>query len=225
MTRVEHIGNATLYLGDCLEVLSSLQFVDLPPVNAVISDPPYGMDWNTDSRRFSGGERRHDDGRDWPAVANDSRPFDPSPWLDYPHVVLWGCNHFARFLPLGTSLVWIKKADHLFGSFLSDCELAWMKGGHGVYAYRHPFPPPSRMAENFGSTAHPTQKPIGLMQWSIEKTKSTGTVLDPYMGSGTTGVACMKLGRRFIGIEIDERYFDVACERIDAAQRQQRLFA
>lgn len=146
-------------------------------------------------------------------------------WLAYPKVVLWGANHFAGRLPVGTSLVWIKKADHLFGTFLSDCEIGWMKGGHGVYAHREQFPPPSRMAENFGKTAHPTQKPVGLMAWAIQKAKATGTVLDPFMGSGTTGVACTALGLPFVGIEIDPRYFAVALDRIGVAQSQGRLFA
>ena len=70
---------------------------------------------------------------------------------------------------------------------------------------------------------HPTQKPLPLMTWCVEFT--TGTVLDPFMGSGTTGVACAQLGRKFIGIEIDRKYFDIACERIDNAYRQERMFA
>lgn len=70
---------------------------------------------------------------------------------------------------------------------------------------------------------HPTQKPVAVMQWAIEKTKAK-TILDPFMGSGTTGVACAKLGRRFIGIELEERYFSIACKRIDDAYKQPRLF-
>lgn len=218
------IGNADLWLGDCREILPAL-----PKVDAVITDPPYGMDWDTDSTRFSGGARRRGAGRDdWGAIAQDSAPFDPSPLLNFPRVVLFGANHYSNMLPVGTTLVWLKKADHLFGTFLSDAEIGWMKGGHGVYCYRKQFPPPSRMAENGGrEAAHPTQKPIGLMAWCIGLTKvpAGAVVLDPFMGSGTTGVACMNLGRRFIGIEIERRYFDIACERIENAQRQERLFA
>jgi DNA modification methylase len=215
------IGNATLYLGDCLEILPALSGID-----AVITDPPYGMNWNTDSTRFSGGERKRGDGKDdWQEISGDASDFDPTPWLDYPKVVLWGANHYSQSLPVGTSLVWIKKDEHLYGTFLSDCELAWMKGGYGVYAHHLNFPPPSRMAENFGKTAHPCQKPIGLMTWAIQKAKATGTVLDPYMGSGTTGVACVALGLPFVGIEINPEYFAVAVDRLGVAHSQQRLFA
>lgn len=221
--RVERIGNATLYLGDCREVAPTLENVD-----AVVSDPPYGMDWDTNTKRFSGGNRSEErgDGRDdWAEIHGDAEPFDPAPWLVYPKVVLWGANHYAARLPVGTTLVWIKKADHLFGTFLSDCEVGWMKGGHGVYAHRKQFPPPARMAENYGATAHPTQKPLSLMQWCLQRAKVTGTVLDPYMGSGTTGVACATLGLPFIGIEREPAYFETAVARIRGAHANGRLFA
>ena len=210
------IGPCRLIQGDCTEVLPLIDRVD-----AVVTDPPYGMAWDTDSTRFTGGAHLRGTGRsDWGSIANDSAPFDPVPWLAFPRVVLFGSNHYAQRLPVGTTLVWIKKADHLFGTFLSDAELAWMKGGHGTYCYRKQFPPPSRMAENGGvEVAHPTQKPVALMAWCIEKTKAPadGAILDPYMGSGTTGVACIQTGRQFIGIEIEPKYFDIAVKRIQRA--------
>jgi site-specific DNA-methyltransferase (adenine-specific) len=221
MSRIETIGNATLYLGDCREILPTLS-----KACAVVSDPPYGMKWNTDSTRFTGGQRivGGDDGRsDWGAVQNDDAPFDPQPWASFPECILWGSNHYAQSLERGTTLIWIKKAPHLFGTFLSDAEMAWMRGGHGIYIHYEQFPPPSRMAENGGTTAHPTQKPIGLMSWCILKTKAP-TILDPFMGSGTTGVAAVRLGRAFVGIEIDPKHFDTACRRIDAAARQPDMF-
>lgn len=222
--RIETIGNATLYLGDCREILPTL-----PKVDAVITDPPYGMDWDTDSTRFTGGQHRRGDGReDWGAIRGDSEPFDPSLWLGFPRVVMFGSNHYAGKLPVGTSLIWIKKADHLFGTFLSDAEMAWMKGGHGVYCFRKQFPPPTRMAENGGrEVAHPTQKPIGLMAWCMDRAKveSSHVVLDPFMGSGTTGVAAVTTQRQFIGIEREVKYFDIACRRIEDAQRQGSMFA
>ena len=227
--RIETIGNATLYLGDCREILPTL-----PKVDAVITDPPYGMDWNTDTTRFSGGKseninRTSGEGRpDWGDISGDAQPFDPSPWLQFNRVVMFGANHYAERLPVGTMLVWIKKDDHLFGTFLSDAEMAWMKGGHGVYCFRKSFPPPVRIAENGGgNAAHPTQKPISLMAWCMERAKvpHEGVVLDPYMGSGTTGIACHTTGRAFIGIEREPKYFDIACRRIEDTQRQQRMFA
>lgn len=211
-----------LYCGDCLEIAPSLQGVD-----AVISDPPYGMDWDTDSTRFSCGSVKRGVGReDWAEIHNDDAPFDPSPWLVWEKVVLFGANHFAARLPVGTTLVWIKKADHLFGSFLSDAELAWMKGGYGVYAFRKQFPPPSRMAENNGKVAHPTQKPISLMAWCMDKAKvpEGATVLDPYMGSGSTIIAAIRTGRKAIGIEKDPEHFKNAVERIKRELAQGDLF-
>src|SRR4051794_21448952 len=99
-----------LRLGNCLEILPTLGRVD-----AVVSDPPYGMKWNTDCSRFGGGseasqrKRGPIGGHDWKApIANDDKPFDPSPWLDYPKVILWGCNHFSARLPVGTTLIWVK---------------------------------------------------------------------------------------------------------------------
>lgn len=210
------IGDCRLLLGDCLEILPLLG-----GGMAVVSDVPYGMDWDTDSTRFTGGKQKRGDGRaDWGKIASDDVPFDPRPFLHFDECILFGSNHYAARLPVGTTLVWMKKAPNLFGTFLSDAELAWQKGGHGVYLYFKQFPPPSRIAEHDGcSPAHPTQKPIGLMKWCIGRTKAK-TVLDPYMGSGTTGVAAISLGRRFVGIEIDERYFDIACERIAKAHAQ-----
>lgn len=222
--KVEVIGDARLYLGDCREVLSSLG-----PVDALVTDPPYGMSWNTSSTRFTGGNMKRGDGRsDWGAIEGDAEPFDPVPLLVYPRVVLFGANHYAAKLPVGTTLVWVKKNDHAFGTFLSDAELAWMKGGHGVYLHRAIDCPPTRSMENLGrGPAHPTQKPISLMRWAMERAKvpAGGLVVDPYMGSGTTGVAAILSGRRFVGVERDARYFDTACERIGAAQHHGSLFA
>jgi site-specific DNA-methyltransferase (adenine-specific) len=222
---VRHFGEGvTVALGDCMTIA-------LPKADAVISDPPYGMDWNTDSTRYSGGKAWHnirrDKGRDdWGRIANDKAPFDPAHWLNFPRVVLWGQNHFAQRLPVGTTLVWQKKEPHLWGTFLSDAEVAWMKGGHGVYLYRENFMPPSRQAEAGGQCAHPNQKPVRLMAWCMDRAKvpEGALVLDPYMGSGTTGLACIRTGRKFFGVEIDPRHFDTACERLERELAQGRLF-
>lgn len=207
--------------GDCLQVLPTL---DLASIDAVIADPPYGMDWDTDSTRFSGGESKlkgRDRGRgDWDRIVGDLKPFDPSPWMEFPRVVLWGSNHYGRQLPIGTTLVWVKRNEEAFGSFLSDAEIAWMKGGHGVYCFMLPGSPQRSKNENRSAkSAHPNQKPIRLMSWCIEKLglEPGSTILDPYMGSGTTGVAAIKAGCSFIGIEIEERHFATAQRRISEA--------
>lgn len=211
----------TLYHGDCLELLPIA-------ADAVISDPPYGMNLDTDNSRFSGGNTasiaRRGNGigtGEGKPILHDDEPFDPSPWLDYPAVVLFGSNHFAQRLPVGTTLVWLKRHDAAFGSFLSDAELAWMKGGHGVYAKRD-----LSMNGEALARCHPCQKPAGLMTWVMERSKVPhgATVLDPYMGSGTTGIACIRTGRKFIGIEKDKRHFDTACERIQRELAQGLLF-
>ncbi len=215
------MGDARLILADCRDVLPI-------EADAVISDPPYGMNWNTDSTRFSGGvsaliRRTSKDGRaDWGDVANDSEPFDPSHLLTFKTVVLFGCNHYAARLPVGTSLVWIKKYDHLFGTFLSDAEVAWMKGGHGVYCFRD-----VSLLKDTKGRQHPTQKPVALMAWCMERAKvpEGATVLDPYMGSASTGIACLRTGRKFIGIEKDPVHFEGAVKRIDRELAQARLFA
>ena len=199
----------TIYHGDCREVAPVLG-----ESFTLVTDPPYGMGWNTDTSRFSGGTsasvaRRGIGRTDWGSVHADDSPFNPSPWLAYPNVVLWGSNHFAARLPVGTTLVWIKRFDAAFGSFLSDAELAWVKGGHGVYCSRD-----TSMAGEARARVHPTQKPLGIMRWSIERAGGERTVLDPFMGSGTTLRAAKDLNRKAIGIEIEERYCEIAASRL-----------
>lgn len=211
------IGNCTLWHADCLEVLPLLSGID-----AVISDPPYGMNNDCDYTRFSMGPNGHGktSNRKYSQIIDDDKPFDPSPWLNFERVVLWGVNHFGQRVPVGTQLIWIKRFDQAFGSFLSDAEIAWMKGGHGVYCKRDT----SMNAETL-TRLHPTQKPVPLMAWCMEKAKvpTGGTVLDPYMGSGTTGIACIRTGRSFIGIEKDAEHFANACKRLEAEQQQLQL--
>ena len=240
MSRVEPIAEGvTLYLGDCREILPTigvggcLNSQCRSPVAcegfgycrernllAVVTDPPYGMRLNTNGTRFSGGsvesQNRRSAGKAYAPIVGDDSAFDPTPLLDFNHAILWGMNHFSERLPQGGGLVWLKRTDEALGTFLSDAELGWEKGKTGVFCFRSY---PQAMA---AERVHPTQKPVDLMQWCIERTK--GTVLDPYMGSGSTGVAAVNLGRKFIGIEIDPKYFDVARSRIEKATKQQDLF-
>ena len=218
MSKVVTIGNATLYHGDCLEILPTL-----PKVDAVVTDPPYGI-----SHKSGGGT-----GGKWANVkhqgvkiAGDEKEFDPSPWLALGvPVVMWGANFFSNRLPGGGWLVWDKRPgieDMIFNR--SDAELAYFSGTKTVKTIRHLWHGICRDSE-VGEHWHPTQKPVAVMAGCLKHLPKAQTILDPFMGSGTTGVACMNLGRKFIGIEIEERYFTIACERIEAAQRQQRLFA
>lgn len=228
MSRIEHIGDATLYLGDHLDFIQPIGLVlESYPGLAVVSDPPYGMAYDTDSRRFTGGSIERGSGRGDRAIEGDAAPFDPAPWLSFDEVILWGANHYAQKLPVGSTLIWLKRYQEHYGSFLSDAEIGWQRGGHGVYALHAPDSSGRRRLEFTGSafgveTAHPFQKPIALMEWCIKRTKAAH-ILDPFMGSGTTGVAALRLGRKFTGIEIEERWFDVACRRIEAEARQGRL--
>lgn len=216
----------TLYLGDCLDVIRNLG--KCVRIDAVVSDPPWGVSADTDFTRFSGGlsdsRNFHRCGQLHGGIIGDDKPFDPSPWLTYPKCALWGGNNFSQRLPQGNWLVWVKKADTNLGAFLSDAELCWMKGavvstgnGWGVYVKRHIWNGFVRESER-GKTLHPSQKPVEVMKWTMERLhlKVGDTVLDPYTGSGATGLAALSLGINFIGIEIDETYFNIAKERIES---------
>lgn len=208
-----------LYLGRCEDVLPTL---DRASVDAVIADPPYGM-----KHPCNFGERGRSNlaqCNDYPDVEGDATPFDPSPLLALGKpTVLWGGNWFADRLPPRSGwLVWDKlRPDDLDQA---TCELAWTNFVKGVRRYTHLWNGMMRASEH-GESYHPTQKPVALMSWVLRLPWTPrGLVLDPYMGSGTTGVAAVREGRRFIGIECERRYFDIAVRRIDAEIRQGRLF-
>ena len=226
MTDIVTIGDATLYYGDCMELMS-VDFLVEPKSAAIVTDPPYGIKHSGNSQRFSGGNTRRGKGSNHGSIVGDHKDFDPSPWVAYSECILWGANCYLDKLSTGSMLVWIKRNDASFGSFLGDGEIAWKKGGRGVYCFRRVFagstPAVQANMDPYGSSAHPHQKATEVMEWCLGFIKSQ-TVIDPFMGSGTTGVACANLGRKFIGIEIERKYFDIACERIEAAYAQGRLF-
>jgi DNA modification methylase len=201
--------------GDCLQIAPTLTGVD-----AVVSDPPYGMAHNTNYKRFTGGAHEN---HAFAPIFGDDAPFDPAPWLAYPRVTLFGSNHFAAHLPTGTTLVWYKRRANKTGTFLSDCELAWQKGGKGVYLFHHVWDGFDRASER-GKTLHPTQKPVMLMEWVLDRLKlpSGATILDPYCGSGSTGVAALNRGYNFIGIEREPQYAAIARQRLDCAQNKDK---
>lgn len=204
-------GNVTLYNRDCLDLLPVL-----PKDAGIITDPPYGVRNNGNYGRFRGGKWKSNNFHD---ILGDDQPFDPSPWLTFPIVVLWGYPFFAQQLPAGTTLVWQKNRDAVLGKFLSDAELAWLKGGTGTYVFKHIWRGMDRESERGQRTLHPNQKPIALFEWVLELAKLAPpqVVVDPYMGSGPCAVACIKAGIPFIGIELDPRHFETAVNRVKQA--------
>ena len=125
--------------------------------------------------------------------------------------IVWGGNYFD-LPPTRAPLVWDKNNA---GRDFADFELAWTN--IDMVARRIVFRPMNMD----GGKEHPTQKPIRVMEWCLGFLPNAATILDPFMGSGTTGVACVNLGRKFIGIELDEKYFDIACRRIEQAVKKQ----
>lgn len=208
------IGNATLYLGDCMDILPML-----PKVDAVITDPPYGI--NENSKKVAS--------RGKLAAPKDYGHFD---WDKAPptaeligmilqageYQALFGGNYFG--LPATSCwLVWDKlNGDNDF----ADCELAWTNWPKAVRRLQWRWNGMIRQGNE--ERYHPTQKPLEVMKWVIELCPKAETILDPFMGSGTTGVAAIQLGRSFIGIEREPKYFDIACKRIEQAVAQGKLF-
>jgi DNA modification methylase len=208
-----------ILLGDCYELLPVI--TAKYDIAAVVSDPPYGGNYDTDYTRFSGGKK---ESNKFKAIKGDSKNFDPSPWLVFPKVILWGSNIFGNKLPVGTTLVWQKNRDGYLGEYLSDCELGWQKGGYGVYLFKHIWRGFDKQSEH-GKTEHPTQKPVALMEWCIRRLNlpKGSIILDPYAGSGSTGVAAVSLGYNFIGCELDPEYVAIANKRLALAQMQGRF--
>jgi len=200
------IGGATLYLGDCMDILPAL-----PKVDAVITDPPYGL-----GKKMKGGT--------WGAKTefNEMVVWDNAPpevvtlirLADMSEIsVFWGGNYYG-LPPSRCWLVWDKQNAV---PTMADCEIAWTNLDANTKRFSHPV---GRVLHG-----HPTEKPLQLMRWTIEVVKASGTILDPFMGSGTTGVAAIQLGRSFIGIEREEEYEKIARARIAAAVPQQIALA
>lgn len=206
MKKIE-IGDATLYLGDCMEILPTLNKAD-----AVITDPPYGIkrDGQKESRarkkyEFLGWDQKRPDKKVIKTIINAGEI-----------CVIWGGNYFSDLLPPTMRwLVWDKgqKIDQ------SDGELAWtnMQKALRIFTLNRQI-----LAKDVAQ--HPTQKPVRLMKWCIEQTGIPKTILDPFMGSGSTGVAAIEMGRKFIGIEREQKYFEIACKRLEQAVAQGQLF-
>ena len=214
------IGNATLYLGDCAEILPTLNKVD-----AVVTDPPYGLGIDKSMAKASGiqsGGMKAKKGV-YEALGWDNKPIDKK-HIDLlfkagTYQIIFGGNYF-ELPPTKCWLLWDKEIN---GNF-ADAEMAWTNLNKPVKLKRYMWNGMLR-ANNELRGDHPTQKPIGIMQWVISHLPvEANTIIDPFMGSGTTGVACAKMGKTFIGIEQEQKYFDIACKRIEQAYSQKDLF-
>jgi DNA modification methylase len=210
--RIERIGDATLYLGDCLEILPTLGKVD-----AVVTDPPYGVAWRKNNRAVF----------DAPPIAGDLDTFARDECIRLLSVpgLYFGSWKVGRPGITRLVLIWDTKGALGMGAM----DLPWKPSHQEIYVIGSGFSghrgtdvlsyPPVHVDQRL----HPHEKPTSLLCDLITKCPE-GTILDPFMGSGTTGVACANLGRKFIGIEIHEPFFNIACKRIKEAYRQPRLF-
>ncbi|CAB5212378.1 DNA methylase N-4/N-6 [uncultured Caudovirales phage] len=199
--------NATLYLGDCMEILPTLEKVD-----AVITDPPYGL-----GERMKGGTKRFRTGEGGMNTLGtwDAKPVENLLKLvtDAGDIVMvWGGNYYDMPASRGW-LVWAKSNSV---ETMASIELCWTNRDMNSKHFNHPCGGWDRL--------HPTEKPIALMRWCIERAGNPQNIADPFMGSGTTGVAAIQMGRKFIGIEREPKYFDIACQRIEQASKQVDMF-
>jgi site-specific DNA-methyltransferase (adenine-specific) len=206
--------SCTIYHGDCRVFLAESP-CNAPPLDLVLTDPPYGVNLNTAYRASQRGPLAG--ANDYPSVYGDDAPFDPAPFLTLAAgVVLWGANYYADKLPpRGSWLVWDKRDGSGFND-QADCELAWMDGVRGTVPriFAHRWNGMIKASERDQARVHPTQKPLALMRWCLGFFPDAEYVLDPFMGSGTTLRAAKDFGRKAIGIEIEERYCEIAAKRL-----------
>ena len=209
--RARVIGRCELMQGDCLEIMPGLDRVD-----AVVTDPPYGIGRDGQKKTTGGnGGRKAYEFKGWDTARPSREIFDLMLSISSQQVI-WGGNYFADLLPPAAGwLVWDK------GQRInqSDGELAYSNQGGALRIFEQ-----NRVALLTEGAEHPTQKPLSVMLRSVKHVRDANTILDPFMGSGTTLVACAKLGRKGIWIELDPDYFDIACKRVEDAYRQPDLF-
>lgn len=211
--RQERIGDCWLINADCREVLPLL-----PKVDAVVTDPPYGIGADEAAAKNKGkwGWKFHGS-TSWDRERPDKIIFDLM-LGGSKHQIIWGGNYFSDYLPPTMHWLMWDKGQRDFS--LADFEMAWGSQQRAARVIECP-----RGRAVLDGKQHPTQKPVEVIVRCIhELPEKTRTILDPFMGSGTTGVACVKLGRKFIGIEIDPGYFDIACKRIKDAYAQPDMF-
>lgn len=209
-----------LYCGDCLEIAPNLQGVD-----AIVTDPPYGIGWVPIPPQPVHGTKVMCSFVSDTAIMGDEKPFDPSPWLGYSKVCLWGANHYSDKLPKRSGwLIWDKR-DSTGRRRQSDCEIAWTSNDGAARVFNYLWMGIYQAGEK-GKRLHQNQKPVTLMNWCLDEMDipEGATVLDPYMGSGSTIIAAIRTGRKAIGIEKDPAHFKTACERIKRELAQGDLF-
>lgn len=213
--RKEIIGNCTLYLADCMDVMPHLGRVD-----AVVTDPPYGIGESNKKGQSRGKLARpksYKGNDDWDSSPPEQAVIDTMIKISK-NQIIFGGNYFS-LPPTSCWLVWDKQNGT---NDFADCELAWTnlkKAVRRIYWRWN-----GMIRKGSDVREHPTQKPEGVMRWCLIHIPDSKLILDPFMGSGTTGVACVKEGRSFIGIELDEDYFEIACKRIKEAYAQPDIF-
>lgn len=214
------IGNATLYCGDCSEILPQLE-----PADLLLTDPPYGIDAANYKRANTQHGKSMAICKDYGVDGWDKEKPPAELFLllatKAKEQIIWGGNYFG--LPASRCwLVWDKDNG---ANMYADCELAWTNLRQAVRIKKYKWQ--GMLQENMKNKeirVHPTQKPVPVMEWCLYFVPDAVTVLDPFMGSGTTGVACHNMGKCFIGIEREQKYFDIACKRIEQAQSQMKMF-
>ena len=206
------IGGQLLIQGDCLEVMAVL-----PKVDAVVTDPPYGIgaDKAAAKNRGKGGWVYYGD-TDWDAAPPPAEVFERMLAMSDEQIV-WGGNYFTAHLPPRMRWLAWDKGQRDFS--LADFELAWTSQQKAARFFNY-----ARAKALGDGKRHPTQKPVALMEWCLGFLPDARTILDPFMGSGTTLVACQRLGRQGIGIELDPDYFETACRRVQEVVNNPPLF-
>lgn len=195
----------TIYHGDCFDIIPLIE-----PVELILTDPPYGV------------SMKRGDSKIRQRIIGDEKPPELSFIVGGQKAIVWGGNQFCKQLPDSTGwLVWFKHFPECARH--SQAELAW---SNVIKTIRHKSMAYHGFMRSREGHFHPTQKPIGLMMWCLQigLANKCHSVMDPFLGSGTTAIACERLGRKWVGIELDEEYCEVAAERIRQERKQLKLF-